>query len=139
VLLRLQFDSLKATKASEYVWRFVFGGVVTVVASLMAHWFGPVVGGLFLAFPGIFPAGVSLVEKHKMQREAKEGKHGRRSAAAEASVEAAGASVGAIGLAAFAVVVWRGVPSHSLAAVLCCAFAAWMVVGWLFWWARERL
>jgi hypothetical protein len=139
MLLRLQLTSLKETRPSEYFWRFVFGGTVTVVASLVAHWFGPVIGGLFLAFPGIFPASISLVEKHKTLREVKEGKHGTRSAAAEASVEATGASIGAIGLAAFALVVWRAVPSHGLAAVLCCAFAAWMVVGWVFWWARERL
>jgi hypothetical protein len=139
MLLRLQFKSLKETKPSEYFWRFLFGGTVTVVASLVAHAFGPVVGGLFLAFPGIFPAGISLVEKHKILREAHEGKHGLRSAIGEASVEATGASIGAIGLAAFALVVWRGVPAHGLAPVLCCAFAAWAVLGWLLWWARERL
>jgi len=139
MLLRLQFKSLKETKPSEYLWRFVFGGTVTVSASLVAHWFGPVIGGLFLAFPGIFPASVSLVEKHKTLRESEQGKHGTKSAAAEASVEATGASIGAIGLAAFAFVVWRGIPSHALAAVLCIACAAWMTVGWLFWWARERI
>jgi Protein of unknown function (DUF3147) len=139
MLLRLQLTSLKETKPSEYLWRFIFGGTVTVIASLVAHWFGPVTGGLFLAFPGIFPASVSLVEKHKILRESEQGNHGTKSAAAEASVEATGASIGAIGLATFAFVVWRGVPSHGLAAVLCSAFAAWMSVGWLFWWTRERI
>jgi len=45
--------------------RFVFGGMVTALAGLVADHYGPILGGLFLAFPGIFPAGVSLVEKHK--------------------------------------------------------------------------
>jgi hypothetical protein len=139
MLLRLQLTSLKETKPAEYFWRFIFGGTVTVIASLIAHRFGPVFGGLFLAFPGIFPASLSLVEKHKKLREAKEGKQGTKSAAAEASVEATGASIGAIGLAAFAFVLWRGIPSHSFATVLCFAFAAWAVAGWLLWWARERL
>jgi hypothetical protein len=139
MLLRLQLTSLKETKLAEYFWRFIFGGTVTVIASLIAHRFGPVIGGLFLAFPGIFPASLSLVEKHKTQRECKEGKQGTKSAAAEASVEAAGASIGAIGLAAFALIVWRGLPSHGFAIVLTCAFAAWAIVGWLLWWARERL
>jgi len=139
MLLRLQLRSLKETKASEYFWRFVFGGTVTVVASLIAHWFGPVIGGLFLAFPGIFPASLSLVEKHKKLRESEEGKQGSKSASGQASVEATGASIGALGLAVFAFVVWREVPSHGMAAVLCCAFAAWAAVGWLLWWARERL
>ena len=53
--LQLRFDSLKQTKPTEYVSRFVFGGLVTVLAGLVADHFGPVIGGLFLAFPGIFP------------------------------------------------------------------------------------
>src|SRR6185312_6512557 len=139
MLVRLQLTSLKETRPREYLWRFIFGGTVTVVASLVAVWFGPVIGSLFLAFPGIFPASISLVEKHKMLRECEQRKHGAKSAAAEASVEATGASIGAIGLAAFAFVVWREVPSHGLAVVLCFACVAWMTVGWLFWWARERI
>lgn len=139
MLLRLQLTSLKQTKPHEYFWRFVFGGTVTVIASLVAHWFGPVIGGLFLAFPGIFPASISLVEKHKTLRESREGKQGTKSAAAEASVEATGASIGAIGLAAFALVLWREVPSHGLPIVLCCACAAWAIVGWLLWRVRERV
>jgi hypothetical protein len=91
------------------------------------------------AFPGILPAGVSLVEKHKTLRESEDGKMGVRSARAEAAVEATGASAGAVGLAAFAVVLWRGLPGHGLAAVLTVAFAAWALVGWLVWWLRERM
>jgi hypothetical protein len=78
--LELRFDSLKQTKPTEYVSRFVFGGLVTVLAGFVAAHFGPVIGGLFLAFPGIFPAGVSLVEKHKTLRERAEGKLGTWSA-----------------------------------------------------------
>jgi hypothetical protein len=85
--VKLKFDSLKETKQTEYVSRFVFGGVVTVLAGFVADHYGPVLGGLFLAFPGIFPAGVSLVEKHKTLREKAEGKHGVRSARGQASVE----------------------------------------------------
>jgi hypothetical protein len=62
--LKLTFDSLRETKPHEYVSRFIFGGAVTVAAGLISEHYGPVVGGLFLAFPGIFPAGISLVEKH---------------------------------------------------------------------------
>jgi hypothetical protein len=72
--IRLRVDSLKETEPMEYVFRFAFGGVVTVLAGFVADHYGPVLGGLFLAFPGIFPAGVSLVEKHKTLRERAEGK-----------------------------------------------------------------
>jgi hypothetical protein len=105
--LKLRFDSLKETKPTEYVSRLVFGGVVTVLAGFVGDHYGPVVGGLFLAFPGIFPAGVSLVEKHKTQREKAEGKRGIWSARGQASVEATGASVGTLGLIGFAVAMAR--------------------------------
>ena len=137
--LRLQFESLKEMKPSEYVTRFLFGGAVTVVASLIAKRYGPVIGGLFLAFPGIFPASISLVEKHKRSREMKEGKQGTRSARGEASVEATGASAGALGLAAFALVLWKCLPAHGMAPVLLCAGAAWVAVAWVAWWLRDRL
>jgi hypothetical protein len=137
--VKLKFESLKATKPKEYVSRFVFGGVVTVLAGFVADHYGPILGGLFLAFPGIFPAGVSLVEKHKTLREKAEGKRGTRSARGQASVEAAGASVGTLGLMGFAVVLWRGLPGHNFLPVLLMAAGTWIVVSWLFWWTRERI
>ena len=38
--IRLKFDSLKETKPMEYVIRFAFGGVVTVLAGLVADTMG---------------------------------------------------------------------------------------------------
>jgi hypothetical protein len=137
--LRLDFESLRETTATEFALRFAFGGAVTVIAALIANRYGAIVGGLFLAFPGIFPAGVSLVEKHKIEREAEQGKQGTRSARGEASVEATGASAGALGLAGFALVVWKGLPEHGLAPVLLCAIAAWAALSVAMWWMRERL
>ena len=138
--MRLGVDatSLKQTKAMEYVRRFVFGGTVTVVASLIAKKWGPVAGGMFLAFPGIFPAGVSLVEKHKIDRESQEGKVGLALARGEASVEATGASAGTWGLAGFALVVWKESAIHSLAVMLACAGSAWVAVSWTTWMVRDR-
>ncbi|WP_433964985.1 hypothetical protein [Tunturiibacter gelidiferens] len=137
--LKLRFDSLKETKPTEYVSRFVFGGVVTVLAGFVADHCGPVLGGLFLAFPGIFPAGVSLVEKHKTQREKTEGKLGIWSARGQASVEAAGASVGTLGLMGFAVVLWQGLPTHNFLPIVFTATGTWIAVSSLFWWTRERM
>jgi hypothetical protein len=137
--LKLRFDSLKETKPREYISRFVFGGVVTVLAGFVAEHYGPVLGGLFLAFPGIFPAGVSLVEKHKIVREKAECKLGIRSARGQASVEATGASAGTLGLLGFAVVLWQGLPDHKFLLVLLTAGVAWIAVSGLFWWTRERM
>lgn len=136
---RIRFDSLRETRPQEYVRRFAFGGAVTVTATLIAQHWGPVVGGMFLAFPGIFPPSISLVERHKIEREREQGKQGTRSARGEASVEAAGASAGALGLAAFAVVLWAGLPAHGLALLLPVGVAAWLITSLLMWWMRERL
>ena len=58
--------------------RFALGGATTVVAGLIAAGFGPVVGGLFLAFPAIFPASATLVERHVRERKEKAGLAGSR-------------------------------------------------------------
>ena len=51
---------------------------MTVAAGLIAARFGPVIGGLFLAFPAIFPASATLIEKHVRERKEKAGLPGLR-------------------------------------------------------------
>ena len=136
--LTLKFNSLKETTPVEYISRFAFGGIVTVLAGLLADHYGPVPGGLFLAFPGIFPAGVSLVEKHKTLREKAEGKRGIWLARGEASVEAAGASIGTLGLVGFGAVLWQGLTAHTFWPMLLAAGGTWVAVSWLFWWIRDQ-
>jgi hypothetical protein len=55
--MTVQFDpsALRQTRWYEYLVRFVLGGAMTVITGLVAARFGPVVGGLFLAFPRSFP------------------------------------------------------------------------------------
>jgi hypothetical protein len=66
-----------------------------------------VFGGLFLAFPAIFPASATLVAKHETQKKQNAGiatsSRGRQAAA----MDAAGAALGSVGLAAFALTVWK--------------------------------
>jgi hypothetical protein len=123
----------------EYLSRFVIGGIITVLASLIAKRYGPIVGGLFLAFPGIFAPGLSMTETHAEEQKAKLGDRGTLFGRAEASVEAAGASAGALGLAAFAFILWRRLPTHNLRPTLLLAGAAWIAVSLPFWWLREKL
>ena len=66
--VRVDLSSLRMTKWSEYALRFLFGGTITVVAGVLAERFGPEFGGLFLAFPAIFPATATLIEKHERKR-----------------------------------------------------------------------
>jgi hypothetical protein len=65
-LMIVQFkpSALRQAYWYEYLVRFGLGGAMTVVAGLIAARFGPVIGGLFLAFPAIFPASATLIEKH---------------------------------------------------------------------------
>ena len=48
------FQLSKKTKWHEFALSFAFGGAIRV-AGLIANKWGPGVGGLFLAFPAIFP------------------------------------------------------------------------------------
>jgi hypothetical protein len=95
---------------------------LTVIAGLIAARFGPVVGGLFLAFPAIFPASATLIEKHVRERKEKAGLPGARRGKEAAALDAAGAALGSFGLAAF------GLAAASWLAV---AVLAWQVRRWL--------
>ena len=74
--IEANFSSLKETNFREHLVRFVLGGAVTVAAGLIARHWGPVIGGLFMAFPAIFPAGATLIEEHEVKKE--EGDWSRR-------------------------------------------------------------
>lgn len=132
------FSALKQTKWYEYALRFFFGGLVTVIAGIIAKKFGPGVGGLFLAFPAIFPASATLIEKHEKQKKEKAGLRGAKRARTAAGVDAAGAAMGSLGLLAFAVVVWRFLPDHSAAAVLVGATFLWAAVSVGMWMLCEQ-
>ena len=136
-MLSTQFSSLRDIKPHEYLLRFLFGGLCTVAAGLIAKHYGPVAGGLFLAFPAIFPAGASLLESHEKRKMAKAGLDGTNQGRRAASVDASGASVGCIGLMAFAMILWRGLPSHNAYAVVTLATVTWLVLSAAIWYARK--
>lgn len=71
----------------DYAVRFVFGFLISVVAGLVTIVYGPRVGGLFLAFPAILPATVTMVAK--------------REGIAQAASDIRVATIGAVGLVAF--------------------------------------
>ena len=47
----------------DYVSRFLFGAGISLAAGLIGMKFGPVVGGVFLGFPAILPASLTLIEE----------------------------------------------------------------------------
>lgn len=89
--LRLNFASLRATSFHQYAVRFLFGGLITAIAGVVARLWGAELAGLLLAFPAIFPASATLVEKHQVERKHRCGQHGSKRGREAAALDAAGA------------------------------------------------
>jgi len=138
MIVRLNRSLLRQTHWYEYLIRFALGGAVTMVAGVIAARFGPVVGGLFLAFPAIFPASATLIEKHVRRRKERVGFSGVRRGREAAALDAAGATLGSLGLAAFAVVIWLLI-ERSPAWALVLATVTWLAVAVLAWTVRRWL
>jgi hypothetical protein len=74
------------TKWSDYAIRFLFGGMITAGAGIVVKKFGPGIGGPFLAFPAIFPASATLIEKNAREKKRQAGLNGKRRGRMEAAV-----------------------------------------------------
>ena len=114
----------RATRLHEYVVRFLFGGLVCVAAGLIASAFGPRTGGLLLAFPAILPASLTLIARHT--------RSGR-----SAGADALGSTFGAVGLVAFAIVLWAVADHADALATLLLASLGWLVTAFAGWAALE--
>ncbi|MBV8950723.1 MAG: DUF3147 family protein [Actinobacteria bacterium] len=110
----LEPSKLTKIKPHEVLIRFGFGAAISLVSGTVSLVFGPKAGGLFLAFPAILPATLTLIEK-------KEGTD-----AAVHDVE--GAVFGALGLVCFALVATATLPSMRVGIALSAAFVVWAVV-----------
>lgn len=106
MIARIKLSALKEGRWYEYVVRFVLGGGATVLAGVVADLFGPAIGGLFLAFPAVFCASASLVERHEQRRKAEKKLKGARRGNLAAALDANGAAFASLGLAAFGLCVF---------------------------------
>lgn len=138
MIIKTDASALSQTTWHEYLLRFVAGGLITVVAGLVAGRWGPAIGGLFLAFPAIFPASATLIEKHQRKQKQIKGLHGVKRGMDVAAVDAMGASMGSLGLVAFAGVCWWGLPHYTPAVVLPLATLVWVIVSLSTWAIRKR-
>ena len=86
--LGFQLGKLTESKPSEAAVRFGFGSAASLLAGIVSVTAGPVIGGVFLAFPAILLASLTLVADEEGQAAARD--------------DARGATAGAIGLIAFA-------------------------------------
>ena len=137
MMVQAKLESIKGIQPHEWAVRFLFGGAVCVVAGLVAKWFGPAIGGLFLAFPAILPAGACLVEAHEKKHKARVGLDGSMRGRVVAGLDAAGAALGCFGLAGFAVVCWLCLPRMSTAAVFVLATFVWLLLAATAWLLRK--
>ncbi len=137
--VKVDTSSLKATNVHQLLLRFAFGGAVTAGAGIIAKVYGPAVGGFFLAFPAIFPASATLIEKHERERKQKAGVRGEVQARKAVAIDGAGASIGSLGLLIFAIAVQEFIVDHTPSLVVICATAAWMLASYLLWILRKRL
>jgi hypothetical protein len=132
-------SALTKTRWYEYAVRFVFGGLITAVAGVISMKYGPNIGGLFLAFPAIFPAGATLIEKHEKEKKEDAGLNGTQRPAQAVSADAAGASIGSLGLVVFGLLVWKTLPHYPVWIVLASATVAWWAASLLLWELRKRM
>jgi Protein of unknown function (DUF3147) len=135
----LDVSFLRPFRWKDYAMRFVFGGIITVVTGLIAGRYGPGVAGLFLAFPAIFPAGATLIEKQQREKKERAGFDGTSRGRVVAGIDAAGAAMGTLGLIAFAILIWRFLPSHSSQTILTIAGLAWLAISVLVWRIRKAM
>jgi hypothetical protein len=131
--ISIDTSSLKEIRPHEYAVRFIFGGLVTLITGLIAQHFGPSIAGLFLAFPAIFPATATLIEKHEKKRKQQIGHDGTNRGRSAVAVDAAGTALGTLGLLLFALFLWRFLPTHNAALILSAAALIWLTAAITFW------
>ena len=138
MLVKLSSSALKQTRWYEYGVRFLLGGLATVLTGVVSSRFGVSVGGLFLALPAVFCASATLIESHERRAKEKAGLSGDRRGQQAAALDAAGAGLGSIGLAAFAAVFCAVVSTTAIGAFVA-AILAWAAVSVSAWWMRRKL
>jgi hypothetical protein len=138
VIVKLNWSALKETSGKDYAIRFVLGGLVTIATGLIAKKFGPTVGGLFLAFPAIFPATATLIAEQQQDKKARHSMDGTIRGRLAVAVEARGTLLGTAGLTVFLLTAWVLLERKPACVVLLAASTAWMAVAVLLWLLSKR-
>jgi hypothetical protein len=127
-LAGVDLAKLSKIRPKDLAVRFAFGAAISLVAGLISLAFGATAGGMFLAFPAILPASLTLIEK-------KEG--------TEAAIhDLDGTILGAAALGAFALVAGMGLRSASAALALPAALATWLgasLIAYVIVWKARKI
>jgi Protein of unknown function (DUF3147) len=107
-------EKVKSQRLGDYALRFLFGAGIALAAGLIGMALGPKTGGMFLGFPAILPASLTLIQK-------KEGKD-------VAAIDSIGAVLGAIAMIVFAVFVAVTVVAWGPGPSILVAVVVWLVV-----------
>lgn len=110
----VKLGRLREVRAKALLVRFAFGATVSVVAGVVSTAFGPRAGGLFLAFPAILLASLTLVAKEQSLQAARD--------------DARGATIGSVGMVAFATVCSLSAQAVGGPVALVMAALAWILV-----------
>jgi Protein of unknown function (DUF3147) len=124
---RPQLDTRKIarTDRKQLLYRFGAGALTSVSAGAVTLAFGNRVGGIFLAFPAILAASLTLIEEEEDPSDARE--------------DARGATVGGAALTLFAAVAATALGQLNGALALVSASVAWLaaaVLGYAALWGR---
>jgi hypothetical protein len=92
---------------------------------------------VFLAFPAILPASLTLLARHQRERKARLGLNGTVRGGQAAALDALGATLGSAGLLAFALIAWEWLPTQRPTLVLTAATVGWAVTAYLMWRCRK--
>ncbi|GGK97223.1 hypothetical protein Sme01_35660 [Sphaerisporangium melleum] len=91
--IRIRPGKIREVSPVGLALRFAFGLAVSVVAGLVGTVWGEQAGGVFLAFPAVMAATLTLIEDEERSR-------------VPVVQDARGAVLGAVGMIAFAACVW---------------------------------
>ena len=114
---RLSIGKIAQVRRRDLGYRFLTGAITSIAAGIVTLVFGARTGGVFLAFPAIIAASLTLIEQQEDSAEARE--------------DARGAMVGGVALAVFAVVAATALGSLNAAIALALAAVAWLTVATL--------
>lgn len=121
---RFEIRNIAHTERRALLYRFGAGGLTSVLAGVLTLAFGDRVGGVFLAFPAILAASLTLIAREEDMTDARE--------------DARGATAGGAALALFAAVAALTLGHLAGALALLSASAAWLVASLfgyvVLWW-----
>jgi hypothetical protein len=130
---RIRLQSLHELRWRDGVLRFLFGGTVTLITGWLSHRYGPTVAGLFLAFPAIFPAAVTLIAKEEREEKAEAGYDGTHRGRMAAAIDAYGTALGTLGLLTFGLFAWHLLPMLPTGVALLISSIVWLAAVMFAW------